>query len=371
MPRGLLPWILIWGVLGGWLGACAASTPRPSAPAASNVPASSPASADATAGSPTSAAGPAAPAGPTPVPLKVRLAYVTQGPNSLPVWLAQDNGLYAKYGLDVETTFIPGSSQIAGALVAGQIDVAATAAEAAIGPGINGSDTVMIASWTGKTGFALLSQPVIQSVAELRDKRIGVTRRGSNSELWANAILSAAGFELDRDYTLLSVGGQFEQIAALQNGAIDAGVIGTPANIRARQQGFRELISVQEGMLDFADVGLIITRRYLREQPDGVERLLRASIESVALLLDQPEHAVAALRRYTEVGDRAILDETLAIHRLRVNRDLVPTPAGLQLVMDEVARANPRAASVNPEEFVELGPLRQLIASGFVDAQRR
>src|SRR4051812_35312507 len=104
------------------LSACGAPA-QPAGPAA--VPA---ASAGAAVGGAPPAADPAAPrpgltsAG---APAKIRIAYVTLAPNVLPaVWLATDYGLFDKYGLEAKLTYIAGAAKIAGALVAGEIDVA-------------------------------------------------------------------------------------------------------------------------------------------------------------------------------------------------------------------------------------------------------
>lgn len=344
-----------------WLGlACATPTPA-AAPGGAPAPAAS---------APTGAA--RAPGdSPPATPARGRIGYVTMAPNTLPMWMAADYGVFAKYGLEVELLYIEGAARIAGALVAGEIDLAAAPAEVAIGPGVQGADTVMIASWADKMGFALMGQPEIRTLADIRGKRLGVTRRGSNSELWAGAVLAPQGLEADRDYTVLAVGGQFEQIAALQAGSIDVGVVGIPANLKGRELGFHEVIPLEQSVIEFADVGLVTTRRYLAARPDVVDRLLRAAAETVAMIFDAPEQTIAAIERYSQVHDRAQLEETLAFQQLRTTRTMLPTAAGLRRAMDELARNNPSAADAKPEDFVDLTRVRQLNDSGFIQSLAR
>jgi NitT/TauT family transport system substrate-binding protein len=284
----------------------------------------------------------------------------------LPAWIAKDEGLYDKYRLDVELTYIAGAAKIAEALIAGELDVAVAPASSAMGPGLEGADLAMVASWSNKLAFSALVQPSIQAVADLRGKRVGITRRGSNSEIWGTAVLAPFGLEPERDFTYLAIGGQAEQLAALQNGAIDIAILTPPTNLRARQLGFRELLSYRDHRLEFANVGLVATRRYLGEQPDAVDRVLRASAEAVAVLFQQPETALAVLGRYTRVDDRELLEETLAFEVSRTVRDLQPTPAGLRAALDELAYSNPKAATANPDDFVALEPIRRLNDSGFI-----
>ena len=101
---------------------------------------------------------PDAPAASAPL-TRVRAAYVALTGNMLPAWIAADQGRYARYGLDVELTYIAGAAKIAQALVAREIDVAIAPAEVAMGPGIEGADTVMVATWAYKMSFSLMGQP--------------------------------------------------------------------------------------------------------------------------------------------------------------------------------------------------------------------
>ena len=194
---------------------------------------------------PAQPATPAVGEAPTP-PQRVRAAFVAIASSMLPAWIAKDERLYERYGLDVELAYVAGAAKIAEALLAGELDVGIAPATSAFGPGLEGADTVMLASWANKLGFSALVQPGLQTVADLRGKRVGVSRRGSNSEIWAAAVLGSFGLEPERDYTVLSIGGQAEQLAALQNGAIDVAIMTPPLNLRARQLGFRELLSYRD-----------------------------------------------------------------------------------------------------------------------------
>ncbi len=214
----------------------------------------------------------------------------------------------------------------------------------------------------------MLSPSSIQTVADLRGKRVGVSRRGSNSEIWAAAVLAPFGLEPDRGYSILSIGGQAEQLAAMQNGAVDAAVLAPPTNLLARRLGFHDLLSYRDHGLEYAAVGLVTSRRFLQEQPGTVDRLLRASAEGVAMMFQQRAKALAVLGHYAELDDPDLLEETLSFELTRTAQDLLPTPAGLRAALDELATSNPKAATADPEAFVALEPIHRLNADGFVRA---
>ncbi len=333
--------------------------------AACASPAAAPAATGATGGATVSASASAASA-PTPAPTRLRVAYVTVASNILPMWLAQDAGIFDKYGLDVELLYVAGAAKVSEALLGGDVEVGATVPASAIGPDLEGAELVMVAAWANKMAFSLFVQPAIQSVEQLRDKRLSVTRRGSASEIWAGAILDRFGLEPERDYHFVAAGGQPEQLAALQAGGTDGAIIGPPTNVRARQMGLRELLSYQEYFLPMADVGLVTSRRYLREHPDVIERLLRAAAEAIALEFQQPERALASLAKWTETNDRELLEETLRFQDSRTDRTMTPAPEGMRAAVDELARSNPKAATANPADFFDLTLIQRLNDSGFI-----
>ncbi len=300
--------------------------------------------------------------------LKARGSYVVISSIIAPTWIAQDEGYFRKHGLDVELVYIAGAVPNAEALIAGDIDFAIAPATSAIGPGLEGADLVMLASWAPKTAFSLMVGSDVSAVEDLRGKRVGIVRRGSNSEIWATAVLGQYGLQADRDFILVAVGGQPEQIAALQNGAIDAAVLTPPINLRARHLGFRELLHYRDNALDFTNAGVVVSRRYLQERTDTVERLLRAHAEGVATLVLQDEIAMAVLSRYTQIDERDLLEETLGFERSRTLPDMIPTAAGMRGAMQELAINNPKAASANPMDFVDLTLVQRLNDSGYVRA---
>jgi ABC-type nitrate/sulfonate/bicarbonate transport system substrate-binding protein len=229
----------------------------------------------------------------------------------------------------------------------------------------------MIACWSDKSAFSLFTHPGIQTVADLQGKRIAVTRRGSASELWASAVLGPYGLAADRDYAVLPMGGQPEQVAGLIGGAVDAAVLGPGTLGIARKQGYRELLNYRDHALEFSNVGAVTSRRFLREQPVAAERFLQASAEGVAVMLRDTETASAVLGQRMNLEDPELIEEALVFERSRAPMDLIPTPAGLRGALQELAVNNPKAANANPEDYVDLTLIRRLNDNGFIQSLYR
>jgi NitT/TauT family transport system substrate-binding protein len=296
----------------------------------------------------------------------VKAAFVAIASAMLPAWLAADRGIFEKYNLDVELTYIAGLAKISEALVSHEIDYGITPTPSAFGPGLQGADLVAIASWSSKNAFALYTQPSITSVADLRGKRIGTSRRGSLSELWTTEIFSRYGLEPERDYAVLAMGGQNEQLAGLQNGAVDAAALTVPINLLAQKLGLRELLSYRDNALEYASLGVVTSRQLLAEQPDVAERFLKAMAEGIAIMMQDTETSLAVLAERTKVDDREMLEESLEFDRWRTYRDMMPSADGLQAAMDSLAVNNPAAAGADPTKYVDFTLVRKLNDSGFI-----
>src|SRR6185436_1140207 len=98
------------------------------------------------------------------------------------LWVAQEKGLLRKHGIDAEVIVV-GASGTTGvsALLANDIQYVSAAGDAIINANLRGGDTVMIASVINKGFQRLVVKPEIKTAAELKGKRIGVTRIGAVS----------------------------------------------------------------------------------------------------------------------------------------------------------------------------------------------
>ena len=98
------------------------------------------------------------------------------------VWVAEDKGLFRKNGLEVEV-IVTGQGGTAGisALLANDIQMVNSAGDVLVAAALRGGDTVMVASVVNKGLQRLVSKPEIKTPADLKGKRVGVTRIGAVS----------------------------------------------------------------------------------------------------------------------------------------------------------------------------------------------
>jgi len=98
-----------------------------------------------------------------------------------------------KFGLDVQETVFPKGIDIFPAIVKGEVDLAASAADAAIANRAGGGQVYVVAGFA-KGGARLVSRAdlALKTVADLKGKKVGVARGGAQ-ELLLLAELAKAG----------------------------------------------------------------------------------------------------------------------------------------------------------------------------------
>src|SRR3989475_11165592 len=107
--------------------------------------------------------------------LPITVAYSATSGTFSPLWVAVDQGLFAKQGLDIRMTYIQGNRVLLSALTAGEIQLYQGAAEGLIRLVSAGGDGLLIATQYNFVGhYVLMTDPSITRLEELRGQRIAL-----------------------------------------------------------------------------------------------------------------------------------------------------------------------------------------------------
>jgi ABC-type nitrate/sulfonate/bicarbonate transport system substrate-binding protein len=150
---------------------------------------------------------------------------------------------------------------------------------------------------TDKPSFWLVTKPQIRSIADLKNKTIGISAVGSASDLLARYILKRHGLTPDKDVALLPTGATSNNLVALKAGTIDGGILSPPFHAIAKLLGFHILLYVGD-YVEQSLSGIATTEKILREKPDTVKRILRGTIKSLRYARSNPGETV----RYISAG---------------------------------------------------------------------
>ncbi len=258
------------------LAACSGPTaqppaaPAPAAPAAgaaTSAPSAAPAPA---AGAPPATAGPA-----RPFDLGV-VAFVSY---FYPMWIAAEKGFGAQQGLDIQLTTLQTNEAVAAA-VSGSLDVLMCPTDACVTAVAKGAQMKMVNDYLTQAPYNLMARPEIQSFADLRDKKIGVSSLTTGSGSLARIMLSSQGLQ-PADYTLVQAGGNPQRYAALQSGGVDAAMLSDPANFEAMIEGYRDLMDFSKVVPQYSFASDWVTNDWL-SQGDHPDVLVRFQVAQAA-----------------------------------------------------------------------------------------
>jgi len=280
------------------------------------------------------------------------------------IWLAQEEGLFKKNGLDVELLHIPSSSRAIQTMLAGEIAFSYVDVLNTLEAGLKGADVVLIGGVSNRLIFSLMARQEIKSVAELRGKRIGITRIGSSTHTATLVALGEAGLK-PGNYQILPLMEVPNILTALTAGQIDAGIVSPPTNSRARKSGFNELVNLARTGPEYPSVGLATTRSYIKANEETVARFVRSYAEAVHLFKTNKSAALRVLQRYTKVTDPDVLDDTYTQFREYLESVPQVSRKGLVTLLNELAEKEPKARQAKPEDFLETRFLVALEKEGF------
>ncbi|HUC99181.1 MAG TPA: ABC transporter substrate-binding protein [Candidatus Polarisedimenticolaceae bacterium] len=292
----------------------------------------------------------------------------TSGPHAV-LWLAREAGLFEKNGLRTDVAYIRSGSTMGQALVAGEIQLAQMGGPAALAAGVAGFDVTMVAVALNTTPIVIMGK--VAKMEELKGKAIGVTRYGSNTDISARFAIRKAGMQPEKDVALIQLEDYAGIMGGIQSGRIAAGALADPFTDHAKKLGYKEIADIAALGLEFPFVGIVTKKTFIKEQPDLVQRFVRAYTESIALYKNDRELAKKVTSKYTGIKDPEILNSTVDFYAPKLASVPYPTIGGIRFVLDQVATRDPRAKNYNPETFMDLRFVKQLEESGFIKGLNR
>jgi NitT/TauT family transport system substrate-binding protein len=298
----------------------------------------------------------------------LRVAYPAPAGGFLPLWAAQDAGIFKKHGLAVELIAVGSSTRGIAAMISGYLDVLAGGGNSGITSQLQGlTDLALFGNVIQTFLFSVMTQPSITDISQLRGKRMGVTRFGGTLDFAARYYLKRHGLEAGKDISFLQIGAMPDIAVAVASGAIESGVVGVPQNLLAKKQGLRELADLSESGARYALAAFVAKRSTLSENHELMVRFMKTQVEAIHFLKTRPKEGMEILKRYTRIDDPDILKPAYDQHIKLFPRVPEIFPEDLKLVLEEVALTNPKAKTANPASFIDGRAAKDVIASGFVE----
>ena len=303
---------------------------------------------------------------------KLRVGLSSISATSGSIWVAEEKGLFKKHGIDAEVIIIGGgASRVVSSLVAGEIQFSVGGGDSVIRAALRGADTVLAASPL-KTGLQrLMVRPEIKTPADLKGKKVGITRFGSASHWVLQLFLRKWGMRSE-DVQMVQLGSSPAMFASLEKGGIDGAVFTIPTFFVAEERGYRILADPVDMDIYYLQNSVDSTKNFLRQKRDPTVRFVRAICEGLAYFKKNRQESVAVLQKKLRIQSAQEKD----IKYLEASYDLLATkfynqvpyatPKAVETTLEFIAGEDPKAKGADPKLFVDESVVREVEASGFI-----
>jgi len=285
---------------------------------------------------------------------------------SLP-WIAQEAGLFKKHNLDFDLVYIQAAAAAAAAMIGGDAEIALTGAISVVRAYLQGAqDFVVIGAHKNILTHSIVGRPEIKRPQDLKGKRLGVFRFGSNNHYFAMQALPRYGLDPNREVILRQTGGGVGDIALLVNGQLDASVMLTYGGA-AVAQGFPYVVYGPDVKVSYTATALVTRQAVLHRRPQVIGQFMRAMAEAAKIFHTDLPFTYKVLAKHLRIDDGKILDAAYKYEVKALEPRLEIRADGLQAILDEVSASEPRAKTVNPQQLIDRRYLDEMDKSGFFD----
>ena len=225
--------------------------------------------------------------------------------------------------------------------------------------GIRGVSVKSFMVINSRAPFHFVARPEIKTFQDLKGKSIGVASLATATHYAAKRAISHFGLNPDRDVTYLALGSLQTRLNALENNAIQASILSAPWHLLAKQFGGKELLFVGD-VLEMPSGGLCSTEKLLKEDPQLIKRMIRATLRTFRKVRESRQDAISFWSQQLK------LDATQA----RVVFDDIPkttsangilTVAAQQTLIDAGQLLGALQGPIDPSKGVDMSLLKEVL----------
>jgi len=303
------------------------------------------------------------------VAAKVVLAHGALNARIAPLWIADEQKLFAKYGVDSTVILVRQIQIMVSGLGTGEIDIALTSGSTLLGAAAGGLDAKMVAALNSRVTYDLVAAPSIKTARDLRGKRFGIQAFGGG--LWMGAMLGLESLGLDpqRDnINVLQIGDQSVIAQALEVGSVDAAALDGVFSRKLKQKGFNLLAEFSQSNIPTIGLGFTARSRLIRDRQETIEGVLRGLAESVAFILSPKQKPIVlkTIMQHLRITDAAGAEEGYQDLVTGLDKKLLPSIEGMRNAQRLLKPRNPKLESVKIEDLIDDRIVRRLDENGFI-----
>jgi NitT/TauT family transport system substrate-binding protein len=304
----------------------------------------------------------------TLIPVKVEL--ITRAVSKTPVLIAYDKGLYKKYGLDVKLWLpaaeFPGAIETPGKMENADISVDGGVPMVAAILANRGPKRLAIATTDCQVRFNIVGQKGMQSLDDLKGKRLGISSDDAMTGFIYRALNKRMGWTKGKDITIVERAQRFDDLKA---GKADAFIADDRYMALAKLEGYPVLADTSKWNQPIAGNSVRVEPNWIKDPKnrDIAIRFLKATVEGMAIYMNNREETLRVLAKYHGIRDRNVAN-SMYEDGLKMSRRMEPCVQGFK---DMFTLGYAGIEKYKPTDFYDESLMQELEKSGFIDSAYR
>jgi NitT/TauT family transport system substrate-binding protein len=284
------------------------------------------------------------------------------------IYVAQEQGLFRKYGLDVSFVQVRSGPVAMSALSSGETHFHwGSVSGANLGAIAEGADLVFVAGFINRLSGMFVVNPQIKSPAELKGRSIAVNSLSGGGWIFSMLMLDYWGLAPERDkIQFRTLGEQAVMAQGVLNGTADAAFLGYTFGKMLQGKGFRVLADSEKLPIPYQGSGVIARRSFINSSPATLENLLRALLESAAFIRN-PENKAQVARALAKALRFKRVEDAEEGYQSMVNlyeRKIYPSVDGIRNVIRLLGASNEKIRRLKAEDLIDDSAVRKLEKEG-------
>lgn len=302
-------------------------------------------------------------------PAKIVIAYAATTARLMPLWIAHDQGLFIKYGIESEPVLLRGGTILVTALASGDVQIGRTAGAAVLSAVAAGHDLKMLATFSSRNTYDAVVRPNIKRVEDIRGKKIAINTLGGGTWMGAMLWLEHFGLDAQRDQIhFQSIGDQSVQAQALESGVVDVAFVDSVYSKWLKQKGMTILAEYSDLKQPLVSQSTVVPRGFLQQRPGIAESYLKAEIEGLAFAVapkNKPAVIKTLMRRLR--ADAASAEDGYNDLLRGIDRKPLASLDGMRNLQRLLKPRNPKVGELKIEDVIDNRIMRKLDESGFIE----
>jgi NitT/TauT family transport system substrate-binding protein len=284
------------------------------------------------------------------------------------LYVAQDQGLFRKYGLDLTFVQVRNGPVAMSALSSGESQFHwGSVSGANLGAIAEGADLVFIAGFINRLSGMFVANPRVKTPMDLKGKSLGVNSLSGGGWIFAMLMLDYWGLVPERDkIQFRTLGEQAVMAQGVMSGTVDAAFLGYTFGKMLEAKGFTVLADSEKLPIPYQGSGLIGKRSFVTGSSATVDNVLRALLDSSAYIRN-PENKASVMKSLAKALRFRRIEDAEDGYRSMVNlyeRKIYPTVDGVRNVIRLLGTTNEKIRRLKAEDLVDDSAVRRMEKEG-------